>query len=145
MDYISLETILSRGEIISPRVLYLLLHPLVECLMELRDNANVDEKWQLSTDSIVFSTDFKAIKVLKAGNEVDNIINWGHIILTVVNRVGYNDRRLKAIATDCVEGNIGTLEELHLILERRVSRSIYYFLIFIVLMGLAIMAIMNFF
>ncbi len=145
MNYISLETILSRGETFSPRVLYKLLHPLVEQLIEMRDSGNVSNNGQLTTKSIIFSPDYKNVEVFSvSANEQKNIKDWGDIILKVISQVGYNDKRLNMIAGDCITGKIDSLEELHLQLERRINRSIYKLIIAIVLLGLAIMAIINF-
>ena len=145
MNYISLETILSRGEKVSPRVLYKLLHPLVEQLIEIRDSDNISKNGQLTPKSIIFTSDYKKIEVFSASaNEQKNIKDWGDIILKVISQVGYNDKRLKIIAGDCMAGNIDSLEELHLQLERRINRSIYKLIIAIVVLGLAIMAIMHF-
>ena len=145
MNYISLETILSRGEKVSPRVLYKLLHPLVEQLIEIRDSDNISKNGQLTPKSIIFTSDYKKIEVFSASiNEQNNIKDWGDIILKVISQVGYNDKRLNMIAGDCITGKIDSLEELHLQLERRINRSIYKLIIAIVLLGLAIMAIINF-
>ena len=145
MNYISLETILSRGEKVSPRVLYKLLHPLVEQLIEIRDSDNISKNGQLTPKSIIFTSDYKKIEVFSASvNEQKNIKDWGDIILKVISQVGYNDKRLNMIAGDCITGKIDSLEELHLQLERRINRSIYKLIIAIVLLGLAIMAIINF-
>lgn len=145
MNYISLETILSRGEKVSPRVLYKLLHPLVEQLIEMRDSGDAMKNGQLTAKSIVFTPDYNSVEVFSASdNEQQNIKDWGDIIFKVIDRVGYNDKRLKIIAGDCMAGNIDSLEELHLQLERRINRSIYKLIIAIVLLGLAIMAIMHF-
>ena len=145
MNYISLETILSRGEKVSPRVLYKLLHPLVEQLIEIRDSDNISKNGQLTPKSIIFTSDYKKIELFSASaNEQKNIKDWGDIILKVISQVGYNDKRLNMIAGDCITGKIDSLEELHLQLERRINRSIYKLIIAIVLLGLAIMAIINF-
>ena len=145
MNYISLETILSRGEKVSPRVLYKLLHPLVEQLIEIRNSDNISKNGQLTSKSIIFTSDYKNIEVFSASvNEQKNIKDWGDIILKVISQVGYNDKRLNMIAGDCITGKIDSLEELHLQLERRINRSIYKLIIAIVLLGLAIMAIINF-
>ena len=145
MNYISLETILSRGEKVSPRVLYKLLHPLIEQLIEIRDSDNILKNGQLTSKSIIFTSDYKNIEVFSASvNEQKNIKDWGDIILKVISQVGYNDKRLNMIASDCITGKIDSLEELHLQLERRINRSIYKLIIAIVLLGLAIMAIINF-
>lgn len=145
MNYISLETILSRGEKVSPRVLYKLLHPVVEQLIDVRDSGDATKTGRLTAKSIVFTPDFKSVEVFSASaNEQQNVMDWGDIILKVVDRVGYTDKRLKIIAGDCMAGNIDSLEELHLALERRINRSIYKLIIGIVLIGLAIMAILHF-
>ena len=145
MNNISLETILSRGEKVSPRVLYKLLHPLVEQLIEIRNSDNISKNGQLTPKSIIFTSDYKKIEVFSASaNEQKNIKDWGDIILKVISQVGYNDKRLNMIAGDCITGKIDSLEELHLQLERRINRSIYKLIIAIVLLGLAIMAIINF-
>ena len=145
MNYISLETILSRGEKVSPRVLYKLLHPLVEQLIEIRDSDNISKNGQLTPKSIIFTSDYKKIEVFSASaNEQKNIKDWGDIILKVISQVGHNDKRLNMIAGDCITGKIDSLEELHLQLERRINRSIYKLIIAIVLLGLATMAIINF-
>ena len=145
MNNISLETILSRGEKVSPRVLYKLLHPLIEQLIEIRNSDNISKNGQLTPKSIIFTSDYKKIEVFSASaNEQKNIKDWGDIILKVISQVGYNDKRLNMIAGDCITGKIDSLEELHLQLERRINRSIYKLIIAIVLLGLAIMAIINF-
>lgn len=145
MDYISLNTILSRGEKVSPRVLYNLMHPLVEFLIEVRDSDNQLENGRLTHDDILFSHDYNNFIVLNSSNDEERIIkDWGNIILKVSDSVGYNDKRLKTIGNECVDGKITSLEDLHLQLERRINRSIYKWLIVIILLGLAVMAIMHF-
>lgn len=145
MNYISLDTILSRGEKISPRVLYSLMHPLVERLIEMRELNKEKEKGKLNEQSILFSADFKDIVVTSSSQqESENVRDWGQIILKVTKQIGYEDKRLVKLATNCVDGKITTFEELHLQLERRVNHSIYKLLLALIIMGLIAMAILHF-
>ena len=141
MEFIALSTILARGEkSISPRALYRLQQPLVEALIEWRDSESTGQ--QLVPESIVLSEDFKRIKLLDASSdEVENIVNYGNILLTSIDHSTLHDKRLRRIATQCARGEVANLETLHLLLERMVSSTIYKFLLVILFIGLAILAI----
>ncbi len=124
------------------------MHPLVELLISSRDDDSdiIQENRHLNEESILFLQNYNDFKVLGISNdEGENIKDWGHVILKVADHLGYNDKRLKTIANDCINGEINSLEELHLQLERRINRPIYKWLIAVILLGLAIMAIMRFF
>ena len=146
MENVSLSTILSRGETVSPRVLYNLMHPLVEFLIEIRNSDKDLGNGRLTQDDILFSHDYNDFIVLNSSSNEECIIrDWGNIILKVSDNVGYDDKRLKKIGNECVNGEITSLEELHLQLERRINTTIYKWLIVIILVGLTILAIMHFF
>ena len=122
-----------------------MMHPLVEFLIEVRDGGEVLGNGHLTQDDIFLSHDYKDFKVLNcSANEEENIKIWGHIILKITDSVGYDDKRLKIIGNECVDGKITSLEDLHLQLERRINSSIYKWLTFIILLGLATMAIIHF-
>jgi hypothetical protein len=117
------------------------MHPLVERLMEESEL----EKGKLSEQSILFTDDYNEFKITSASeNEEENVKAWGEIILKVSKQLGYKDKRLVKLATSCVEGEITTLTDLHLQLERRVNHSIYIILLAIIIFGLALMAINHF-
>ena len=144
MDSVTLNEILSRGEKLSPRVLYLLMHPLVELLMAWRENEEY-KNGRLSEDSIVFSADFNEIAVTSASNDESvNLQDWGRILSKVLQHISYRDKRLEKIASSCVNGKIISLDELHLQLERRVNRSIYKIIIAVIFIGLLLMAILKY-
>ena len=79
MEFVALSTILARGEkSISPRALYELQQPLVEALIEWRDNGSAGQR--LTEQSIEISNDGKHIKILDAsGDEAQNITDYGDI------------------------------------------------------------------
>ena len=81
MEFVALSTILARGEkSISPRALYELQQPLVEALIEWRDNGSAGKR--LTEQSIEISNDGKHIKILDAsGDEAQNITDYGGILL----------------------------------------------------------------
>lgn len=145
MELITLNTLLARGGKISPRVFYLLMHPLVEQLIEHESTSDLskdDINSHLTADDIAFSPTLDQVVVMRSSDdEGDNVRQWGNIMLAALERVGYHDKRLQALATRCACGEVTTLSELHLLLERRVNRSIYKFLLIIIAVGLSIMAI----
>ena len=144
MDSVTLNDILSRGEKLSPRVLYLLMHPLVELLMAWRENEE-HENERLNEDSIVFSSDFNEIAVTSASDDESvNLQDWGRILSKVLQHISYHDKRLEKIASSCVNGKITSLDELHLQLERRVNHSIYKIIIAVIFIGLLLMAILKY-
>lgn len=145
MEFYTLNTLLARdGGKLPSRALYMLMHPLVEILMEWRDDGIELENVVLNEDTIAFSSDYKNIQVLAASsNEQENVAGWGKVWLNIINTTG-SEKSLEKIARQCVEGEITTLEELHLALERKVNRFIYKLLLVIILVGLAILAIMHF-
>ena len=143
-EFISLNDILARGEYSSSRVLYALMHPLVEHLIEMQNDSETRDG-ALTIDSIYFSPNLKKIVVTSASdNESENVINWGNLILIVLETVNHRDKMLRNIAARCSDGEIATLGELHLQLERRISYAIYYILLFIIILGLIVMGIIHF-
>lgn len=143
MEFSSLNTIISRGgNSISPRDLYILQQPLVEQLIDWRDSGKGDDNSVLTADSILLSNDGKHVKITGASNnEGANIVNYGNLLLTILDHSTLNDKRLYNIASHCVNGDVGNLETLHLMLERMVSSTIYKILLAIIITGLAILAI----
>lgn len=141
MEFLTLSNIMARGEkSISPRALYLLQQPLVEALIEWRDNDKSGQ--QLTTQTIEISSEGKQIKLLDASSdEAQNIASYGNILLQAIDHSTLRDKRLRRIATQCANGEVANLETLHLMLERMVSSSIYKILLTIILIGLAILAL----
>ncbi len=143
-EFISLNDILARGEYSSSRVLYALMHPLVEHLIEMQNDSETRDG-ALTIDSIYFSPNLKKIFVTSASdNESENVRNWGNLILIVLETVNHRDKMLRNIAARCSDGEIATLGELHLQLERRISYAIYHILLFIIILGLIVMGIIHF-
>lgn len=143
-EFISLNDILARGEYSSSRVLYALMHPLVEHLIEMQNDSETRDG-ALTIDSIYFSPNLKKIFVTSASdNESENVRNWGNLILIVLEKVNHRDKMLRNIAARCSDGEIATLGELHLQLERRISYAIYHILLFIIILGLIVMGIIHF-
>lgn len=143
-ELISLNDILARGEYSSSRVLYALMHPLVEHLIEMQNDSETRDG-ALTIDSIYFSPNLKKIFVTSASdNESENVRNWGNLILIVLEKVNHRDKMLRNIAARCSDGEIATLGELHLQLERRISYAIYHILLFIIILGLIVMGIIHF-
>lgn len=143
-ELISLNDILARGEYSSSRVLYALMHPLVEHLIEMQNDSETRDG-ALTIDSIYFSPNLKKIFVTSASdNESENVRNWGNLILIVLETVNHRDKMLRNIAARCSDGEIATLGELHLQLERRISYAIYHILLFIIILGLIVMGIIHF-
>ena len=143
MEFLTLSNIMARGEkSISPRALYLLQQPLVEALMEWRDDKGDMTGDQLTAQSIEISSDEKHIKLISAGSdEAGNIVAYGNILMQAIDRSTLHDKRLRRIASECASGQVANLETLHLLLERMVSSTIYKFLLAIILTGLAVLAI----
>lgn len=143
-EFISLNDILARGEYSSSRVLYALMHPLVEHLIEMQNDSDT-RNGALTIYSIYFSPNLKQIFVTSASdNESENVRNWGNLILIVLETVNHRDKMLRNIAARCSDGEIATLGELHLQLERRISYAIYHILLFIIILGLIVMGIIHF-
>ena len=129
---------MSRGEnSISSRDLYALQQPLIEQLIEWRDNDNGDDSGTLTVDSILLSNDGKHVKITDANSdEVANIISYGNILLSIIDHSTLHDKRLINIAQQCADGDVGNLETLHLMLERMVSSTIYKLLLAIIIISL---------
>lgn len=146
MEFSTLNTIISRGgNSISPRDLYILQQPLVEQLIDWRDSGKGDDNSVLTSDSILLSNDGKHVKITSASNdEGANIVNYGNLLLTILDHSTLNDKRLYNIASHCVNGDVGNLETLHLMLERMVSSTIYKILLAIIITGLATLAIYHY-
>lgn len=143
-NLIPLNDILTRGEYSSSRVLYALLHPLVEQLMTIQDSDH-QENGSLTIDSIYLSPNMKDVDVRSASaSESKNVSDWGTIVLDVMKQINSNDKKLAKIANDCLTGEITTLSQLHLLLERRVSHAIYIILLIIIISGLALLAFSHF-
>ena len=141
MEDIALSTILARGEkSISPRALYVLQQPLVEALIEWRDSGSAGQG--LVAESIALSQDFKQVKILDASSdEVENIIDYGNILLAAIDHSTLRDKRLRRIAMQCASGDVANLETLHLMLERMVSSTIYRIFLAVIITGIAVLAI----
>ena len=140
-NFIPLNDILTRGEYSSSRVLYALLHPLVEQLMAKSQDSENHGNGALTIDSIYLSPDMNEVDVRSAStSESKNVSDWGAIVLTVMKKINSNDKKLTKIANECLNGEITTLSQLHLMLERRVSHAIYIILLIIIISGLAILA-----
>ena len=140
MRYLTLETLLARGEnSISPRALYLLQHPLVEELIAMRDSDNLSGT--LNESSVELSEDFKKVRVTSANSsESLNIESYGALLKKAIGHSKSKSKRLAEIAEQCCNGKIDSFEQVHLLLERMVSSTIYKIIIVIILAGLAIMA-----
>ena len=140
-NFIPLNDILTRGEYSSSRVLYALLHPLVEQLMSKTCDDDSQDNGTLTIDSIYLSPSMNEVDVRSAStSESRNVSDWGAIILDVMKQINSNDKKLAKIANDCLTGEITTLSQLHLMLERRVSHAIYIILLIIIISGLALLA-----
>lgn len=143
-NFIPLNDILTRGEYSSSRVFYALLHPLVEQLMTIQYSDH-QENGSLTIDSIYLSPNMKEVDVRSASaSESKNVSDWGAIVLDVMKQINSNDKKLAKIANDCLTGEITTLSQLHLLLERRVSHAIYIILLIIIISGLALLAFSHF-
>ena len=142
MDFVTLETIIARDEkSISSRALYMLQQPLVEQLIALRDKHSGDGA--LTLDTVLLDTQNKSLKVTSvASDESANIKAYGNLLLTALEHSKYGNRRLHSIAMQCSQGEIDSLEEVHLLLEKMVSRTIYKFILAIIASAIAIMAIL---
>ncbi len=146
MEITTLNTLMAREERKIPsRALYLLQQPLVEQLISetcSKEDGGSDGK--LSAATVGFTLDFKQIVVLSASsNEKENVIGWGKMWLDIIGKTRHR-YPLKRIAQRCASGEIETLGELHLLLERMVSRFIYKLLLVIIIAGLAVMALLQF-
>jgi len=131
---------------ITSRALYLLGQPLVERLIEWRDSEHNQTQEPLGLNTIEFSTDFKEIRIVNASaNEKQNIADWGNIIITALGHSTVRDKNIASIAQQCIKGEITSLEQLHLLLERSVSSFIYKLILTIIATAFIIMAIIRFF
>lgn len=144
MEICTLNTLLARdGGKLPARALYMLMQPLVELLMQWRDGGNEIANAVLNEETIAFSHNFKHIHLLNASsNEQNNVVAWGKVWLNIIATTG-SEKSIEKIAKQCAQGDITTLEELHLALERRINSFIYKLLLVIILGGLAIMAVVH--
>ena len=141
MRYLKLETLLARGEnSISPRALHLLQHPLLEELIAMRDSGTT-AVGTLSESSVELSEDFKDVRITSVSpSEAQNIESYGALLMKAIGHSKSRNKSLMAIAEQCRNGEIDSLEQVHLLVERMVSSTIYKIIIAIILTGLAIIA-----
>ncbi len=64
---------------------------------------------------------------------------YGDVLLDALIASSHRPKRLTALATACVQGEIATLEQLELQLERRMERPIYWRLIALIALLLALL------
>ncbi len=143
MELTSLNTITRDGNKIPSRVLYLLKQPLVEALIDWRDNNSHKNEETLNSDTIFFSKDLKNIYVSASHDEQMNIKAWGELWLGLIDKMPHL-KYVRNLAKQCVNGEIISLEDLHLQLERMVSKTIYKLLLGIIIAGLALMAAIHY-
>ena len=128
---------------ISSRALYLLQQPLVEQLIAMRDNNGGGSDLTLS--SVEIDEKHKAVRVTSAcSDETRCIMAYGNLLLTALGHSNYGNKRLRSIAHWCSQGEIDSLEQVHLLLERMVSRSIYKMILAIIAIALTIMALVHY-
>ena len=91
MEFVALSTILARGEkSISPRALYELQQPLVEALIEWRDNGSAGQR--LTEQSIEISNDGKHIKILDASGDELEYTDEVTLGRSIMNRTLFEER-----------------------------------------------------
>lgn len=144
MELTTLDKITRDGQKIPSRVLYLLKQPLVEALIDRRDNGENQEDGILSAETIAFSDDYKSVSVVSASHDEQlNIEAWGALWLELIEKMPHL-KYVKNLAMQCFNNEVTSLEDLHLRLERIVSKSIYKMLLVIITMGLAVMAAIHY-
>ena len=144
MELTTLDKITRDGQKIPSRVLYLLKQPLVEALIDRRDNGENQEDGTLSAETIAFSDGYKSVSVVSASHDEQlNIEAWGILWLELIEKMPHL-KYVKSLARQCVNNQVTSLEDLHLRLERIVSKSIYKMLLVIIATGLAVMAAIHY-
>ena len=141
MKYVTLQSLISRGENSLPlRALKLLRQPLVEELIRYQTSHAGSHEGSLTCKTVELSEDFTLVRVTDASsNEELNVKAWGALLLEAIGHSKRGDKKLEAIAHECLKGNFSTLEEIHLAIERMVSSRIYLLLLAIIAAGLALM------
>lgn len=136
---VSLLSLIRRREV-NTRVMALLQQRAVPAIARAR---NCGRLGGISAGSIAFSADFSHIEVTPdtgaAATEAEVVAMFGAVLLDAVLATPHRPRRLVAIARQCAAGDIRTLSDLDLRLERRLSDTIYIPLIIIVLALLALL------
>lgn len=138
----SLDHILStRGEsTISPRVIALLQQPLVEQLMTL--TAQDDSALAPLATARDITVDGREITVQpsRRGSEEECVVAYGTMLLEVLEHTPtWRYRRLRAVAAQCAAGQLRTLAQVHLMLERNVNRVLFTLLLVVIITCLLVL------
>lgn len=141
MNYVSLYSLFSRGDRnLSPHALKALRQPLVEELIRFQTQEAKSHNGQLTSNTVELSKDFTQVRVTHASSsEQQNVKAYGALLLEALAHSKRSDKKLEAIAHECINGNLSTLAQVHLAIERMVSSRIYILLLAIIAAGLAIM------
>lgn len=112
--------------------------------MSIRDSAEAPAG-RLSASSVELSDDLKTVRVTSASSsELENIKDYGALLLQALSHSSSGSKSLENIAQRCFRGELTSLEQAHLLIERMVSSTIYKEIIAIVVACLAAMAAIHY-
>ncbi|MGN0230651.1 MAG: hypothetical protein ACI4A8_00425 [Muribaculaceae bacterium] len=77
---------------------------------------------------------------LPAADECAMVKGYGEVLMAAVGAMKYRSDRLVKIALDCVSGEIATIAQLQLVLERRRSAMLFVPMVLLIMALLAILA-----
>ena len=122
----------------------LMQQPAVEAIMFTFNHGKIGG---LDEECFVFSDDFSQLHITPHDastlDERGAIAAYGDVLLNCIIASPHHPKRLLAIAHDCIDGRMTSLDDLHLQLERRLSNTIYVPIILIILVSMGVLYWLN--
>lgn len=142
----TLQELLEKKDI-SPKVLALIQQELLD------DLAHVKTGYRLTPEKIMISTDRKKVWLEKTPLEEESKVitedptlivkEYGNILLNVVEASPIPSKKLERIARNCISGELGSINEVQLAIEKRISNTLYTPILIAIAILLAILAYLN--
>lgn len=134
---------------VTPCAFALMLQPAVEALALMRDRQGKAPAGSVTTDSFLIDCDARTVDVRPmglephTGGQVADVAAYGHALSLVLASMPVRHRRIAHIAQMCVDGQLTQWEDARLALERSESKAIYWALIALIALLLALLAWLN--
>ena len=143
----SLNQLINSDSRISPRQVALMQQPAVEAIALAREQG-----WNapLTPEAIIIDEDSKTVTIdttqsaaTQQPSDLDDVRAYGKSLNLILEATPTSPRKLKTIATRCVNAKYGNLGEVHLALEKRVSNTIYVPIIIFIIAAMVLIWWLN--
>ncbi len=134
---------------VTPCAFALMLQPAVEAMALMRDRQGSEPTGSLTPDSFLIDCDAQTIEVQPVGHEphtggqATDVAAYGLVLSDVLASMPVRHRRIARIAQMCIGGKLTRWEDARLALERSESQAIYWALIALIVLLLAMLAWLN--